>query len=103
MYRKAHSRLTDRSRIILWHVDLLDPIKSSLCDGMKYILTVVNDSRVIYIELIKEKREAAEKLKKLIILMENQSELKGHLKTIRLEKKEEENLMGEFIGINLEE
>lgn len=52
-------------------------------------------SRVIFIELLKEKGEAAEKLKELIVLKENQMELK--LKAVRT------NNGGEFTERDLEE
>lgn len=99
MCRKAHPRLIGKrtSRIMeLWHMDLIGPIKPSSRGGKKYIFTIVDDySRVIFLELLKEKGEAAEKLKELIILKENQSELK--LKAIRSDNG------GEFIGTDLEE
>jgi len=61
-----------------------------------YIFTVLDDySRVIFVELLEEKGEAAEKLKNLIILKENQSRLK--LKAIRSDNG------GEFTGKRLEE
>jgi len=97
--RKTHPRLMDirTSRIMeLSHMDLIGPIKSSSRGDKKYIFIIVDDySRVIFLELLKEKEEAAEKLKELIILKENQSKLK--LKAIRSDNG------GEFIGRDLEE
>lgn len=99
MCRKAHPKLTGirTSRIMeLWHLDLIGPIKPSSRGGKKYILTIVDDySRVIFLELLKEKGEVAEKLKELIILKENQSELK--LKAIRSDNGRE------FVGKNLQD
>lgn len=77
-------------------MDLIRPIKPSSCGGKKYILTIVDDySRVIFIELLKEKGETAKKLKELIVLKENQMELK--LKVVRTDNG------GEFTGRDLEE
>lgn len=98
MCRKGHPRLTERKTkciMELWHMDLIGPIKPESCGDKKYIFTIIDDySRVIFIELLKEKGEAAEKLK-LIVLKENQSKLK--LKAIRSDNG------GEFIGTNLED
>jgi len=56
---------------------LIGPITLASREGKRYIFTIVDDySRVIFIELLKKKRETAEKLKNLIILKKNQSELK---------------------------
>lgn len=75
---------------------LIGPIKPSSRGGKRYVFTIIDDySRVIFIELLKEKGEAAEKLKDLIILKENQSEFK--LKAIRSDNG------GEFLGTDLEE
>lgn len=80
----------------LWHMDLIGPIKPSSRGEKRYIFTIVDDySRVIFIEILKEKNEAADKLKKLIVLKENQSEL--NLKAIRSDNG------GEFIGTDLQE
>lgn len=77
-------------------MDLIGPIKPSSRGGKRYIFTIVdNYSRVIFIELLKEKYDAAEKLKDLIILKENQSELK--LKAVRSDNG------GEFVETDLEE
>lgn len=74
---------------------MIGPIYPLSCGGKKYIFTIVNDySRVIFIELLEEKGEAAKKLKRLIILKENQSGLK--LKAIRSDNG------GEFTGKKLE-
>ncbi|KYQ55154.1 Copia protein [Trachymyrmex zeteki] len=78
MCRKSHPKVTGRrtDRIMeLWHIDLIDPITPASRGNKRYIFTIVDDySRVIFIALLKEKREAAKKLKNLIILKENQSE-----------------------------
>lgn len=90
MCRKAHPRLTRRktNKIMeLWHIDLV---------GKRYIFTIIDDySRVIFIDFLKEKNEAGEKLKKLILLKENQTGMK--LKAIRSDNG------GEFVGKNLQE
>jgi len=75
--RKIHPRVINkRTKAILelWHMDLIGPIKPESQRGNKYIFTIVDDySRVLFIRLLKAKNEAAEELKKLIVLKENQS------------------------------
>ena len=99
MCRKAHPRLTRRktNKIMeLWHIDLVGPINPSSYGGKRYIFTIIDDySRVIFIDFLKEKNEAGEKLKKLILLKENQTGMK--LKAIRSDNG------GEFVGKNLQE
>lgn len=77
-------------------VDLIGPIKSASCGGKRYIFTIIDDySRVIFVELLKEKSDAADRLKGLIALKENQSGRK--LKSLRSDNG------GEFIGIDIQE
>ncbi|KAG5308157.1 POLX protein, partial [Pseudoatta argentina] len=99
MCRKAHPRLTHRKTkkiMELWHIDLVGPINPSSYGGKRYIFTIIDDySRVIFIDFLKEKKEASEKLKKLILLKENQTGMK--LKGIRSDNG------GEFVGKDLEE
>jgi len=99
MCRKTHPKLTSKKTnniMELWHMDLIGPIHPSSRGGKNYMFTVLDDySRVIFVELLEEKGEAAEKLKNLIILKENQSGLK--LKAIRSDNG------GEFTGKRLEE
>jgi len=98
MCRKSHRKTAGRktTRILeLWHVDLIGPITPTSRGGKRYIFTIVDDySRVIFVELLREKRDAAEKLKNLIVLKENQFELK--LKAIRSDNG------GEFIQKDLQ-
>lgn len=99
MSRKTHPRLEERKTkniMDLWHVDLIGPIKPASCGGKRYIFTIIDDySRVIFVELLKEKSDAADRLKGLIALKENQSGRK--LKSLRSDNG------GEFIGIDIQE
>ena len=55
--------------------DLTGPIKPSSYGKKKYILSIIDDfSRIMFIQLLGEKSEAAEELKRTIILKENQTE-----------------------------
>ena len=59
----------------LWHTNLIGPIKPSSYGKKKYILSVIDDfSRMMFIQLLGDKSEAAEELKKIIILKETQTE-----------------------------
>jgi len=63
-HRKAAGRKTTKI-LELWHIDLITPASRK---GKRYIFTIVDDySRVIFVELLKEKRDAAEKLKNLTV------------------------------------
>lgn len=99
MSHKTHPRLEERKTkniMDLWHVDLIGPIKPVSCGGKRYIFTIIDDySRVIFVELLKEKSDAADRLKGLIALKENQSGRK--LKSLRSDNG------GEFIGIYIQE
>lgn len=94
MCRKSYPRLDCRktnNKMDLWHIDLIGPIKPQSRGGKKYILTIIDDySRVIFVELLKEKSDTIKHVKKLIILKENQTGLK--LKAIRSDNG------GEFTG-----
>lgn len=99
MSHKTHPRLEERKTkniMDLWHVDLIRPIKPALCGGKRYIFIIIDDySRVIFVELLKEKSDAADRLKGLIALKENQSGRK--LKSLRSDNG------GEFIGIDIQD
>lgn len=99
MSRKNHPRLEGRrtTKIMeLWHMDLIGPIKPFSRGGKRYIFTIIDDySRVIFAELLNEKSDAAEQLKKLITLKENQSGMK--LKALRSDNG------GEFTGGGLKQ
>lgn len=95
--RKAHHRLEQRrttSIMELWHMDLIGPIKPMSRGAKRYILTIIDDySRVLFVKLLQEKGHAAEEIKNLIVLKENQTRQK--LKAVRSDNG------GEFIGKNL--
>ena len=95
--RKVHARLGYRRTngiLQLWHMDLIGPINPISKGGKRYVFTIIDDySRMFFIEVLKEKGEAADVLKKLIILKENQSGKR--VKAIRSDNG------GEFIGADL--
>lgn len=97
--RKTHHRIGERktnSIMEMWHIDLVGPIYPASRGGKRYIFTIIDDySRMIFVMLLEYKREAADKLKQLIILKENQTSLK--LKVVRSDNG------GEFLGRDLKD
>ena len=73
-YPRHDARRTKRI-MDLWHTDLIGSIKLSSYGKKKYILSIIDDfSRMMFIQLLGDKSEAAEELKRIIILKENQTE-----------------------------
>ena len=83
--KKSHRRLEEirtKQTMELWYTDLISPIKPSTHGNKNYILTVIDDfSRMVFIRLLNEKSEVAEKIKRFVTIKENQTEVK--LKRIR--------------------
>ena len=60
----------------LLHVDLMGPIRTESLGGKRYIMVIVNDfSRYTWVEFLKEKSEACEKLEILCKKLQNEKGL----------------------------
>ena len=60
----------------LFHVDLIGPIRTESLGGKRYIMVIVDDfSRYTWVEFLREKSEACEKLEILCKKLQNEKGL----------------------------